>query len=70
MALDQVLMVGDDKGQTVGAPLVDGARVSATVLEQMRDRKIIVFKKKRRQNYRRAETGIVSILQSCGLMTS
>ena len=53
VALDQVLMVGDDKGQTVGAPLVDGASVSATVLEQMRDRKIIVFKKKRRQNYRR-----------------
>ena len=53
VALDQVLMVGDDKEQTVGAPLVDGARVSATVLEQMRDRKIIVFKKKRRQNYRR-----------------
>ena len=53
VALDQVLMVGDEKGQTVGAPLVDGAKVSATVLEQMRDRKIIVFKKKRRQNYRR-----------------
>lgn len=51
--LNEVLMVGDDKGQTVGAPLVDGAAVSATVLEQMRDRKIIVFKKQRRQNYRR-----------------
>ncbi|MEE2689197.1 MAG: 50S ribosomal protein L21 [Pseudomonadota bacterium] len=53
IALDQVLMVGDDKGQTVGAPLIDGASVSATVLKQIRDRKIIVFKKKRRQNYRR-----------------
>ena len=51
--LNEVLMVGDDKSQTVGAPLVDGAAVSATVLEQMRDRKIIVFKKQRRQNYRR-----------------
>ena len=51
--LNEVLMVGDDKSQTVGVPLVDGASVSATVLEQMRDRKIIVFKKKRRQNYRR-----------------
>ena len=51
--INEVLMVGDDKGQTVGAPLVDGAAVSATVLEQMRDRKIIVFKKQRRQNYRR-----------------
>lgn len=51
--LNEVLMVGDDKAQTVGVPLVDGASVAATVLEQMRDRKIIVFKKKRRQNYRR-----------------
>ena len=50
--LNKVLMVGDDKSQTVGVPLVDGASVSATVLEQMRDRKIIIFKKKRRQNYR------------------
>ena len=51
--LNEVLMVGDDKSQTVGVPLVDGASVSATVLEQMRDSKIIIFKKKRRQNYRR-----------------
>jgi large subunit ribosomal protein L21 len=51
--LDEVLLVGDDKGQTVGAPLVDGAHVAATVLEQTRGEKIIVFKKKRRQNYRR-----------------
>jgi large subunit ribosomal protein L21 len=51
--LNEVLMVGDDKNQTVGVPLVDGASVSATVLEQMRDSKIIIFKKKRRQNYRR-----------------
>lgn len=51
--LDEVLLVGDDKGQTVGAPLVDGAHVAATVLEQTRGEKIIVFKKKRRKNYRR-----------------
>ena len=51
--LNEVLMVGDENGQTIGAPLVDGAAVSATVLEQMRDRKIIVFKKHRRKNYRR-----------------
>jgi large subunit ribosomal protein L21 len=51
--LSEVLMVGDNKSQTMGVPLVDGASVSATVLEQMRDRKIIIFKKKRRQNYRR-----------------
>ncbi len=46
---DQVLMVGD----TVGAPLISGAVVSAEILEQKRDDKILVFKKKRRHNYRR-----------------
>ena len=51
--LDQVLLVGDEKSQTFGAPLVTGASVSATVLEQARGDKIIVFKKKRRKNYRR-----------------
>ena len=51
--LDEVLLVADEKGQTVGSPLVDGAHVAATVLEQTRGEKIIVFKKKRRQNYRR-----------------
>lgn len=51
--LDEVLMVGDGKEVTVGAPIVPGAKVEATVIEQMRDRKVIVFKKKRRHNYRR-----------------
>lgn len=46
---DQVLMLG----ATVGNPLVVGAKVIADVLEQKRDDKILVFKKKRRQNYRR-----------------
>lgn len=46
---DQVLML-DDK---VGTPFVDDARVVAQVLEQKRGDKILVFKKKRRQNYRR-----------------
>lgn len=46
---DQVLMVGDK----VGNPLVDGAKVMAQVIEQKRGDKILVFKKKRRQNYRR-----------------
>ncbi|MBO8425172.1 MAG: 50S ribosomal protein L21 [Proteobacteria bacterium] len=46
---DQVLML-DDK---VGTPFVDGAKVIAQVVEQKRAPKILVFKKKRRQNYRR-----------------
>ena len=38
---------------TIGTPLVSGASVKATVLKQAKDAKVIVFKKKRRQNYRR-----------------
>ncbi len=53
VSFDEVLMVADDKKQTVGAPLVEGAKVAATVLEQTRGPKIIVFKKKRRKGYRR-----------------
>jgi large subunit ribosomal protein L21 len=51
--LDDVLMVGDEEGTTAGTPELGGVHVSATVLEQKRDDKIIVFKKKRRHNYRR-----------------
>lgn len=53
ITLDEVLMVGDDKGVKVGEPLVKGAKVTAEVLEQKKDKKITVFKKKRRHNYRR-----------------
>jgi len=53
VSLDEVLMIGGDKATTMGTPLVQGASVSATVLDQARADKIIVFKKKRRQNYRR-----------------
>lgn len=40
-------------GETIGTPLVAGASVKATVLKQAKDAKVIIFKKKRRQNYRR-----------------
>jgi large subunit ribosomal protein L21 len=56
VAFDQVLMVGADQDggePRIGAPLVDGALVTAEVLEQGKGPKIIVFKKKRRKNYRR-----------------
>ncbi|HEY1798078.1 MAG TPA: 50S ribosomal protein L21 [Stellaceae bacterium] len=51
--LGEVLMVGEGADITTGAPLIAGASVSATLVEQRRGPKIIVFKKKRRQNYRR-----------------
>ena len=48
-----VLALGTEAGLTIGAPTVAGASVTATVLEQTRGDKIIIFKKKRRKNYRR-----------------
>ena len=51
--LDQVLMLGGDAGIQIGTPRIEGAAVSAAVLEQLRDDTVLVFKKKRRHNYRR-----------------
>ena len=51
--LEEVLMVAGDGAPKVGAPLVKGASVTAEVLEQTKGDKVIVFKKKRRHNYRR-----------------
>jgi len=52
---DRVLLVGEGGDVKVGNPTVDGATVSGTVVEQDRHRKIIVFKMKRRKNYRRKQ---------------
>ncbi|MBI3706721.1 MAG: 50S ribosomal protein L21 [Proteobacteria bacterium] len=49
----EVLMLGDAGQQTIGKPLVAGAVVTATVLEQGKGDKVIIFKKRRRKNYRR-----------------
>lgn len=53
VTLTEVLMVGDDSGVTVGSPLIEGASVTFDVLETRKDTKIVIFKKKRRHNYRR-----------------
>ncbi len=53
VTFSDVLIMGDEKSQTIGTPMVEGASVIAEVLEQGRGEKIIVFKKKRRKNYRR-----------------
>ena len=51
---DKILFIKSENGDLqVGSPLVAGSSVEATVIEQIRDKKIIVFKKKRRHNYRR-----------------
>ncbi|MEQ9519583.1 MAG: 50S ribosomal protein L21 [Parvibaculum sp.] len=52
--LTDVLMVGGEGAATkVGAPVLAGASVKAEIVEQGRSRKVLIFKKKRRQNYRR-----------------
>lgn len=54
VTFDEVLMVGGES-LTVGSPLVEGATVTGTVLDQTRDDKIIVFKFKRRKDHRRTK---------------
>ncbi|MGI6638122.1 MAG: 50S ribosomal protein L21 [Desulfobulbus sp.] len=49
--LDEVLLVVDGETVQIGRPLVEGAKVLATILEQGRQKKVIVFKKKRRKGY-------------------
>ncbi|NLM70610.1 MAG: 50S ribosomal protein L21 [Synergistaceae bacterium] len=53
VVFDKVLLVGKDDATVVGAPYVEGASVSASVKQNGRDPKIIVFKYKSKKNYRR-----------------
>ena len=49
VVFNEVLALGD----SIGTPLVAGASVKALVVKQAKDAKVVIFKKKRRQNYRR-----------------
>jgi large subunit ribosomal protein L21 len=51
--LDNVLLVENDGNIQVGSPLVANAKVEATVIERDRAKKILVFKKKRKKQFRR-----------------
>lgn len=67
VVFNEVLALDD----TYGTPMIAGASVKATVLKQARDAKIIVFRKKRRQNYRRKnghrqDITLVKITDICG----
>ncbi len=66
-----VLAVGGDGGLTIGAPTIPGAAVTATVISQDRLDKIIVFKKRRRQNSRRknGHRQHVTVLRVQGIST-
>ena len=53
VAFGDVLMLGEGEAVTVGAPLIEGATVSATLIETRKGEKVKIFKKIRRQGYRR-----------------
>ena len=55
VAFGEVLMLGEGEAVTVGAPMVDGAVVNATLIETRKGEKIKIFKKIRRQGYRRTQ---------------
>ncbi len=55
LQLKEVLLVDNEGNLSVGAPLVDNALIEATVVENDRAKKIIVFKKKRKKQYRRTQ---------------
>ena len=49
------LLVGEGENVTVGTPVVSGAKVTGKILSHGRDKKVIVFKMRRRKNYRRKQ---------------
>ncbi len=51
--LDRVLMVSDEDGARIGRPVVEGAVVRATVVDQVKGDKVVVFKYKPKERYRR-----------------
>ena len=70
--LEQVLLLGEKDNITVGSPLIEGASVDATIIDQIRDKKVIVFKKKRRKNYRRTKghRQHLTVLEVTGINTA
>lgn len=55
VVIDQVLMLADGENITIGAPLIAGASVKATVLSQGRHDKVMIFKMRRRKHYRKTQ---------------
>jgi len=69
VAFGDVLMLGDGEAVFVGAPLLAGASVNATLIETRKGEKVKIFKKKRRQGYRRTRghRQIESVLRVTGI---
>jgi|TARA_B110000196_G_scaffold314352_1_gene322396 large subunit ribosomal protein L21 len=55
ISFNDILAVTDSSDHTIGTPLIKDAKIEATILDQIRDKKIIVFKKRQRQNYRHTQ---------------
>lgn len=53
VVFDKVLLLTDGKTTKIGSPVVSGAKVTAKILEHLKDDKVIVFKKKRRISYKK-----------------
>ena len=67
----EILMMGQGSSVKIGAPFIANARVFGTVLDQIRDDKVIIFKKKRRHNYRRknGHRQYLSVIQITDILT-
>lgn len=52
---DKVLVVANDNGLNIGKPVVEGAKVEASVVEQGKGKKVIVFKYKAKKNYKKKQ---------------
>tara|TARA_X000000368_G_scaffold388309_1_gene349714 strand:+ start:85 stop:570 length:486 start_codon:yes stop_codon:yes gene_type:complete len=55
VSLKDILAISNDNNHNIGSPLINGAVVKAKIIDQIRDKKIIVFKKRQRQNYRHTQ---------------
>tara|TARA_Y100000591_G_scaffold286700_1_gene269833 strand:+ start:13 stop:387 length:375 start_codon:yes stop_codon:yes gene_type:complete len=53
LTFDKVLLINDGKNTEIGEPVLKGAYVTGTIIEHGRDKKILVYKKKRRKGYQR-----------------
>lgn len=53
VTINDVLFLGSGENAQVGTPLIAGASVTAKILENKRDKKVVIYKKKRRKGYQR-----------------
>ncbi|MCP3981335.1 MAG: 50S ribosomal protein L21 [bacterium] len=57
VVFDRVLLLGGGDSNAIGAPVIDGAKVRGSIVKQGRDKKIVIFTYKRRQNSNRRRAG-------------